>query len=109
MKVNGRGDLVYMITILFTVLFGCLTSIPKCTGRSYPDGLVTTSISNAAAVNSSMIVDERKLEIIFCAIPAPVYFGACYCCLSVNPKKCWEKKEDCQANCPSCNPHCPHT
>ncbi|CAN6168724.1 unnamed protein product [Urochloa humidicola] len=98
MKVNGRGDLVYTLFIVFTL-------IAQCTGRSYPS---TTGIANGtAAMNSSLTLNESKFKITFCFVPPYCFDGPCYCCTSVKPQKCYDKNEDCQANCLSCNPRCP--
>ncbi|CAL5040369.1 unnamed protein product [Urochloa decumbens] len=104
MKVNRGSDLlVHMMIILSFVLFGFSALVAQCTGRSYPNSLATSS-ANVTSVDSSLI-DESKLNVIFCGKRPFCDIGECYCCLKSGT--CWDTREECQANCPTCSPHCP--
>ncbi|PVH39433.1 hypothetical protein PAHAL_5G500300 [Panicum hallii] len=86
-----RGNTL-MTMLFFVMLFGSL-ALP------------------ANIVNSTSLLDERKLTLIFCAQTlcnyfTPDKFTACYCCPDVIRKEyCHLKLEDCRANCATCKPN----
>jgi hypothetical protein len=34
-------------------------------------------------------------------------WSTCYCCLSTEPRACYDTRDECRANCVVCNPRCP--
>ncbi|KAJ1280340.1 hypothetical protein BS78_04G224400 [Paspalum vaginatum] len=59
------------------------------------------------SITNTTVDDESKLILRFCTIDAcPGVSGlGCYCCMMIN--KCYSTREECWANCPTCNPKCP--
>jgi len=74
--------------------------------------LLDPRTSDASIVNSTSLLDERKLTLNFCAEAhcdyfSPTVFLACYCCPDVSRKEyCHLKLEDCRAACATCKPKC---
>ncbi|CAN6234109.1 unnamed protein product [Urochloa humidicola] len=125
---GGGGSLAYAVAIcLFAIVLGRLalsahsSSTHQQVKVGHTRGLyVSTSPSNRSSYHTDIIcptdatedVDERKLTLIFCTVKCYCHGNRdqCYCCQmsSSNPPVCYDKLDDCKANCPSCNPECPH-
>ncbi|CAN6286204.1 unnamed protein product [Urochloa humidicola] len=53
--------------------------------------------------------DSSKVVLVFCQWnKCGPHWATCYCCLhESSPDTCFNTREQCRANCPVCNPHCP--
>ncbi|CAL4958604.1 unnamed protein product [Urochloa decumbens] len=95
-----------MTVLFFVMLFGSLALHARCRPQ-----LLDSSSSVATVINSSSLLDERKVTLIFCAKTTCNYFdpayGICYCCPDASQKEyCHLTLEECRANCSSCTPKC---
>ncbi|KAJ1277733.1 hypothetical protein BS78_04G026700 [Paspalum vaginatum] len=133
---SSNSFVVYVVAIcLFwlALLFGCLALSAHCRSdhrrawRNNTRGVFLVSGGSAAAGNASASQtdvncfadappapeEESKLTLIFCTYKCychdDVRESICYCCQNYgsNPPTCYDKLQDCQANCPVCNPKCP--
>nr|TKW06979.1 hypothetical protein SEVIR_7G276800v2 [Setaria viridis] len=108
MRGCNTGSLLFAMTILFVVFLGCLAVPAQSARRSYPSNLLANTTTNASEGKSTS--SEDKFVLIFCIITDNCDpNGNCNCCENQRPNqpKCFRTLEQCQANCPACNPHCP--
>jgi hypothetical protein len=54
--------------------------------------------------------ESSKVVLVFCRWDrCGPHWVNCYCCLNNPGKKevCYDTRDECKANCPVCDPHCP--
>uniref|UniRef100_A0ACD5TS40 Uncharacterized protein n=1 Tax=Avena sativa TaxID=4498 RepID=A0ACD5TS40_AVESA len=91
-----RSFLMYVITLLF---IGCLVFVGHCRPEA----------PNATIADSSL--DESKVTLKLCVArdcktKGDPWINDCICCVTLPDVPCWYSTQECQANCPSCNPKC---
>ncbi|PVH30924.1 hypothetical protein PAHAL_9G014600 [Panicum hallii] len=73
---------------------------------SLPESQCRPQLLEAGGRSSSS--NDSDVVLVFCQwSKCGSDWSTCYCCLSTEPRACYDTRDECRANCVVCNPRCP--
>ncbi|CAL4927933.1 unnamed protein product [Urochloa decumbens] len=106
---GGRCDgLVYVMVVFWLIVL--YASYTQCGRPTLPEARTTRSPTNTTAtmVDSTALLGERNIVLVFCKKATCESNLVCYCCLNHKPKElCYDTMDECRSNCVVCRPVCP--